>query len=194
MLTMRFFLAGIMQGSHVGAVLHDQDYRARIKRLLVEHVPGADVYDPLADHATSLEYDDDRAREVFWHHNRLCRKVDVVLAFLPAASIGTAIEMFEAYEHDRIVVAISPMVHNWAIKFLSHLLYTDMEQFEQAVRSGDFARRLDELRRDPGRAANQSSYPGRQPVSVESSMRFEVLRLVETLEHQENPPLRGSKD
>ena len=91
----------------------------------MEHVPGADVYDPLADHADSLKYDR-RAREVFWHHNRLCRKVDVVLAFLPEASIGTAIEMFEAYEHDRIVVAISPMIHNWAVKFLSHLLYTTL--------------------------------------------------------------------
>jgi hypothetical protein len=152
---MKFFLAGIMQGSHVGAVLHDQNYRARIKRLLVEHIPRADVYDPQADHPTSLEYDDDRAREVFWHHNRLCRTVDVVLAFLPEASIGTAIEMFEAYEHDRVVVAISPMIHNWAIKFLSHLLYKDLDEFEQAVRSGDFARRLDELVRDPERAGNR---------------------------------------
>ena len=29
---MRFFLAGIMQGSHAEALLHDQEYRARIKR------------------------------------------------------------------------------------------------------------------------------------------------------------------
>ena len=28
LLTMRFFLAGIMQGSHTGALLHDQDYRS----------------------------------------------------------------------------------------------------------------------------------------------------------------------
>lgn len=138
-----------MQGSHVGAVLHNQDYRARIKQLLVDHVPGADVYDPLADHAQSLDYDDAKAREVFWHHNRLCRTVDVVLAFLPEASIGTAIEMFEAYEHDRIVVVISPMVHNWAVKFLSHLLYPDVEQFEQDVRSGAFSRKLEELKRQP---------------------------------------------
>ena len=60
---MRFFLAGIMQGSHLAATLHNQDYRERIKRLLAEHFPDADVYDPLADHTDSLNYDDDRGRE-----------------------------------------------------------------------------------------------------------------------------------
>ncbi len=55
---MRFFLAGIMQGSHTAALVHDQDYRLRIKGLLEAHFPGADVYDPRADHANSIEYDE----------------------------------------------------------------------------------------------------------------------------------------
>ena len=78
-----------------------------------------------------------------------------MLAFLPEASIGTAIEMFEAYEHDRIVVVISPMIHNWAVKFLSHLLYPDIEQFEQDVRSGEFSRKLEEIQ---ARAALRSDH------------------------------------
>src|SRR4051812_36823271 len=86
-LPMRFFLAGIMQGSHLGFVLHNQDYRGRLKQLLAEHFPGADIYDPLADHANSLDYDEQKGREVFWHHNRLCREVDVVIAFVPEASM-----------------------------------------------------------------------------------------------------------
>ena len=146
---MQFFLAGIMQGSHLGFVLHNQDYRAHIKRLLAEHFPGAEVYDPLTDHANSLDYDEAKGREVFWHHNRLCREVDVVLAFVPEASMGTAIEMWEAHEHDRLVVTVSPLAHNWAVKFLSHVRYADMEEFEQAVREGSLARKLDELREGP---------------------------------------------
>ncbi len=55
---MQFFLAGIMQGSHLGEVLHHQGYRARLKQLLVAHFPAAEVYDPLADHQNSLDYDD----------------------------------------------------------------------------------------------------------------------------------------
>ena len=138
---MRFFLAGIMQGSHRGAELHNQDYRGQIKRLLVEHFPRAEIYDPLADHANSLGYDESRGREVFWHHNRLCREVDVVLAFVPEASMGTAIEMWEAHEHGRTVVTVSPLVHNWAVKFLSHVLYADLEQLREAIVSGQLAAR-----------------------------------------------------
>jgi len=136
---MRFFLAGIMQGSHLAATIHHQGYREQLKRLLAEHFPEADVYDPLADHADSLNYDEQRGRSVFLHHNRLCREVDVVLAFVPEASMGTAIEMWEAFEHGRAVITVSPLVHNWAVRFLSHAVYRDVEQFEAALRRGEVA-------------------------------------------------------
>jgi hypothetical protein len=142
---MRFFLAGIMQGSHLGSVLHNQDYRGRIKALLARHFPDSEIYDPLADHANSLDYDDQRGRSVFFYHNRLCREVDVVLAFVPEASMGTAIEMWEAYRHARAVIAISPMKHNWAVKFLSHALYADVDEFEAALGDGRLAERLREV-------------------------------------------------
>jgi hypothetical protein len=136
---MRFFLAGIMQGSHVGAALHNQGYRARIVQLLAAHFPEADVYDPMADHAGSLDYDDSRGRRVFFDHNRLCSQIDVLLAFVPEASMGTAIEMWEAFRHGRVVVAISPLKHNWAVKFLSQALYADLEEFEAALVGGQLA-------------------------------------------------------
>jgi hypothetical protein len=50
--------------------------------------------------------------------------------------------MWEAHQHGRTVVAISPLGHNWAIKFLSHLRYNDLTEFETAVQSGQFAARL----------------------------------------------------
>ena len=142
---MRFFLAGIMQGSHLAAVIHNQDYRGRIKRLLAAHFPGAEIYDPMADHADSLGYDDQRGRTVFFHHNQLCREVDVVLAFVPEASMGTAIEMWEAYRNGRAVITVSPLKHNWAVKFLSHALYADLEELEEAFVDGTLAARLREV-------------------------------------------------
>ncbi len=142
---MRFFLAGIMQGSHLAATIHNQDYRGRLKQLLAEHFPQADIYDPLADHADSLNYDDQRARGVFLHHNALCREVDVVVAFVPEASMGTAVEMWEAYQNGRAVIAVSPLKHNWAVKFLSHELYRDFEELEAALVSGQLAERLREI-------------------------------------------------
>src|SRR5258707_14977013 len=74
--SMRVFLAGIMQGSHVEAAMHPQGYRGRLKELLARHLPEAEVYDPLADHQESLDYDPDKGRSVFLHHNRMCREVD----------------------------------------------------------------------------------------------------------------------
>jgi hypothetical protein len=142
---MKIFLAGIMQGSHVGSVLHNQEYRGRIKRLLAEHLPHAEIYDPLSDHSNSLDYDDELGRRVFFHHNQLCGQVDVVVAIVPEASMGTAIEMWEAHRHGRIVVTISPLVHNWTVKFLSHVLYRGEEELAEALASGRLAAKLRDL-------------------------------------------------
>lgn len=134
---MKIFLAGIMQGSHLGAVLHRQDYRTELKRLLTERFPHADVYDPLADHSDSLDYDETRGRATFYRHNRMCRDVDLVVAFVPEASMGTAIEIWEAYRHGRRVVTISPLCHNWAVRYCSDVVYDDFDAFAAALRSGD---------------------------------------------------------
>jgi hypothetical protein len=143
---MRFFLAGIMQGSYAEALLHDQEYRTRIQQLLETHFPQAEVYDPRANHAESLGYDDVTGRSVFFRHNLMCREVDVLLAFVPEASMGTAIEMWEAYQHGAAVITVSPLKHNWAVKFLSHAVYTDMKELEAALERGDVARCIQSAR------------------------------------------------
>ncbi len=143
---MQFFLAGIMQGSHTEATLHDQDYRQRIARLIARSFPQAVVYDPRANHAESLGYDDLLGKRVFFQHNRMCREIDVLLAFVPAASMGTAIEMWEAYQNGAAVITISPLRHNWAVKYLSHALYADLEAFEAAIERGEVAQKIEEVR------------------------------------------------
>jgi hypothetical protein len=125
-----------MQGSHVGELLHPQGYRQLLRDLLDQHFPGCTVYDPLADHPNSLDYDDQQGREVFLRHNRLCRAVDVLIAFVPEASMGTAIEMWEASQNGGIVLTITPLVHNWAVKFCSHAVFADWSSFQQALESG----------------------------------------------------------
>jgi hypothetical protein len=154
----RIFLAGIMQGSHLGAVMHYQGYREQLRGLLEQHLPAAEVYDPLADHQLSLDYTEDRAREVFLFHNRLCGQIDVLIAFVPEASMGTAIEMWEAWRHQRVVIAISPLVLNWTIKYCSHAVYTDLESFQADLSSGKLATRIAEIQ------ANLS--PGTNPPGV----------------------------
>jgi hypothetical protein len=65
--------------------------------------------------------------------------------------MGTAIEMWEAHEHGRTVVTVSPLVHNWAVKFLSHVLYADLEELREAIVSGHLAEQL--LKVNPQRRA-----------------------------------------
>ena len=139
---MHIFLAGIMQGSHRGLELHDQGYRGRLVELLEAHLPAAKVYDPLAGHGESLEYHDDRARQVFYGHLEMCRDTDLLLAFVPEASMGTAMEMWEAWRSGRTVIAISPLTHNWAVKFCSHAVYGDIESLEHDLVTGVLAERI----------------------------------------------------
>ena len=148
---MRIFLAGIIQGSLTGATVHDQDYRGRIKRLLAAHFPEAEVYDPVADHGNSIEYDEATGRRVFFGHTRMCGQIDVLLAVVPEASMGTAIEMWEAYRHGAAVLTISPLEINWAVKFLSHAMYADLPEFEAALQSGEVASRIEEVLSRRGR-------------------------------------------
>lgn len=139
---MKIFLAGIMQGSHLGAALHNQNYRQHLKSLLAKHWPEAEIYDPLADHGDSLEYDDEQGRAVFMKHNEMCSEVDVLIAVVPEASMGTAIEMWQAHRAGRFVIAISPLSHNWAVRFLSDVVYEDVERFGSELASGKLQERM----------------------------------------------------
>ena len=143
---LRFFIAGIMQGSHAEPMMHDQDYRGHLKDLLLGHFPDAQVYDPLADHSGSIGYGKQKGRDVFFAHNRMCADVDVLVAFVPEASMGTAIEMWEAYTHDAVVITISPLAVNWAVRFLSHFLFEDVARFEESLECGELSRRIMEIR------------------------------------------------
>jgi hypothetical protein len=100
----------------------------------------------LANHRNSLQYKSATGREVFFAHNLMCREMDVLLAYLPEASMGTAIEMWEAHQHGAAVISISPLKHNWAVKFLSHTIYADMIEFESAINNGSLKQKINDIR------------------------------------------------
>ena len=138
----RFFLAGIIQGSIPGAAIHPQDYRRHIKEILLKHVPQAEVYCPMENHPDSLAYDEARGREVFFGHVELAAVSDVLVAFLPEASMGTAVEMWEAHRRGTAVLTVTPMLENWTVKFLSTHVFADLDAFERFVTSGELGRLL----------------------------------------------------
>lgn len=136
---LRVFIAGIMQGSRIEKALHGQDYREQIASMLRQAFPDADIYDPRAAHKNSPDYSNETGQETFLRHNRQCADVvDFLVAYLPEASMGTAIEMWEAWKSGATVISISPMTRNWAVKFLSDAVYPNLESFGQALRNGDW--------------------------------------------------------
>jgi hypothetical protein len=142
---MRIFLAGIMQGSHVAALVHDQMYRDTLRDLVQSHWPEAEVYDPFANHGNSIAYDRRRAGEVFMGHIEMCREFDLLVAYVPEASMGTAIEMWEAHQHGRTVITITPLVHNWVVQLTSRAVYRDFDAFAHAVTTGEIDRLLQQV-------------------------------------------------
>jgi hypothetical protein len=143
-LPLRFFIAGIMQGSMRDLTLHDQSYRTELCRRLQEYFPQCHVYDPFANHSNSVTYDDQKGRETFLMHNKMCgTEVDVLIAFVPEASMGTAIEMWEAYKNGAVVITISPLRLNWAIKFLSDVICENLAEFFDILQDGTIQKLLD---------------------------------------------------
>ena len=104
--------------------------------------PAAEVYDPFAGHGNSVGYDLERAREVFEGHVQMCREFDLVIAYVPEASMGTAIEVWEAHRHGRPVITITPLVHNWVVQLTSLAVYRDQDAFTVALESGEIDRLL----------------------------------------------------
>ncbi len=133
---MRVFIAGIMQGSRDDTEIEEQNYRREIVQLIRRYVPGVEILDPLELHPDSVTYDSERAKQTLLELAALAGRVDVLVAYVPSASMGTAIEMWHAYQGGARVYAISPMVDNWVVRSLSERVFTNMAAFVEFVAGG----------------------------------------------------------
>ncbi len=135
---MRIFIAGIMQGSRRDSGVDDQGYRQRITQAIRAHLPQADILDPWALHPDSPNYDYERGKQVYLSLNELAARTDVLIAFVPQASMGTAIEIWQAYQSHARIFTISPQAENWVVKFLSNRVFATLDEFIQFVERGEF--------------------------------------------------------
>ena len=147
MSTTTVFLAGIIQGSLVEADIHHQNWREPIKASLAAHLPDADVYCHYSQHPTSITYDLSRIREVFADGNRRAGACDLLIAYLPEASMGTGIEMHEAHAHGAVVVTITTMTANWVVRAYSDRIVPSLAAFDELAASGELDTLLTERRR-----------------------------------------------
>jgi len=133
---MRVFIAGIMQGSRTDRDIDAQDYRDKIAQALQSHVPDVELVDPLALHPDSVHYSPEQAKQTLLELVALAGQADALVAYVPSASMGTAIEMWHAYQGQAPVYTISPMTDNWVIRSLSERVFPDIAAFAAFVASG----------------------------------------------------------
>ncbi|MDO4586464.1 MAG: hypothetical protein Q4C95_04115 [Planctomycetia bacterium] len=132
---MRVFIAGIMQGSRKEKSLHSQNYRQEISEIFLKAFPEAEIYDPYAKNQNSLNYGDETGKETFLRHNKMCSTgIDVLIAYVPEASMGTAIEIWEAWKNGATILTISPLTKNWVVRYLSEAIYPDIETFADSLK------------------------------------------------------------
>lgn len=134
------FLSGVMQGSNVESVLHTQDYRQHLREIITATHPEAEVVCPAELNPDSVAYDNEAARRAFMGELDLAAETDVLVAYAPVATMGTAVEMYRAHAAGRLVFTVSPMATNWAIRFLSTRVFADLAAFEAFVRDGKLGR------------------------------------------------------
>ncbi|MBS1248880.1 MAG: hypothetical protein MAG431_00447 [Chloroflexi bacterium] len=126
---MKIFIAGVMQGSIKGHGIQGQDYRERIREAVKINHPDAKIVDPFSLFPDSVDYNDQRAKQVLFEMAAEAGASDMVISYLPEASLGTALEMIRAYDNGKTIFTISPMEKNWVIRALSTKLFPSLDEF-----------------------------------------------------------------
>ena len=140
---MKIFIAGIMQGSIKGQGIVGQDYRQLVRDAIKIRHPDAKIVDPFSLFPDSVEYDDQRAKQVLFEMAAEAGASDIVIAYLPQASMGTTLEMIRAYDNGKIVISISPMEKNWFIRAVSARIFPSLDEFCTWARQTDLAKLID---------------------------------------------------
>jgi hypothetical protein len=133
---MRVFIGGIMQGSRLDHYIDDQDYRRVIAEMVLARYPDAEIVDPNELHPDGVNYNDELAEKTLLDLFEQAASADLVVAYVPQASMGTAIEMWQGCQSGSPVVTISPMAANWVVKYISSVVLPDLDAFQAWIAGG----------------------------------------------------------
>ncbi|MBK7895121.1 MAG: MoaD/ThiS family protein [Candidatus Promineifilaceae bacterium] len=139
---LRVFIAGVMQANRHDTLMESQDYRLLLSDALRRHIPDVQLIDPWAENPNSLQYTDDQARHTFLSMTNKASEADLLIAYLPLPSMGTAMEMWQAYQNNTYIIAITPYVHHWAIRFTANDVLPDLESLLSWLEDGRFQQQI----------------------------------------------------
>ncbi|MGC9454852.1 MAG: hypothetical protein ACP5HU_08290 [Phycisphaerae bacterium] len=140
---MEVFLAGIIQGSLTEAAIHPQDWREPVREALSQCLNDARVYCHYSEHPDSITYELPDIRRTLQEGLDRAADCDLLIAYLPSASMGTALEMYVASAGGAVVVTITPMSANWVVRAYSDAILPDIEAFEEFCRKGKLSELLE---------------------------------------------------
>jgi hypothetical protein len=122
-----------MKGGIINEGLSDQSYRHKLHSLIKNIYPNAEIIGHNELYPEGVERFE---QEAFFELIKQASECDVIIAFLPMASMGTAIEIWEAYKKQKIILTVSPLNRNWSVKFLSSHIFSNMQSLESFLQKG----------------------------------------------------------
>lgn len=133
-----------MQGSRADIGIHDQSYRVAIGEAIKARFAEAEIIDPIEMHPEGgLNYGPEEAKRTLLELAEEAARADVLIAYLPEASMGTAVEMWQAYRAGKPILTISPLAENWVVRFLSTRVFPSLGAFESFVAEGELEKLLE---------------------------------------------------
>lgn len=139
---LRVFIAGVMQANRSDTQIESQDYRVQLTKRLKLHVPDVQLIDPWAENPNSIQYNEAQARHTFLTMTNKASEADLLIAYLPLPSMGTAMEMWQAYQNNTYIIAITPFVHHWAIRFTANDILPNLESLFGLMENGRFQQEI----------------------------------------------------
>ncbi len=133
----KIFVSGIVHGSRENEV-YPQCYRKRIVDVIEKSWQNAIISCPSIVHSKSSTETLTETVKAFEQQLSLLKKSDIVVAYIPEASMGAAIEIYNASLRGKYVVTITPLQTSRIIKIFSHDIYDSVDSFEQACEIGKF--------------------------------------------------------
>ena len=140
---MRVFIAGVIQGGLADESIHDQGYRVAIAEMIGSLYADAEIVDPHAENLDRLSWSREQKSEMFLRYAAEAARCDVLVAWLPQPSMGTAVEMYQAHLADVPVLAVSPLHDNWTIFSLATRVFPDLAALASFLSGAEFRQWID---------------------------------------------------
>ena len=147
-----YFLSGVMQGAKADGDgvegTMNQDYRGQMKEAILAADAAATVIEPwdlvgkvckeLHPEGTpwsDMFKDDAHVRMAFGTCVDAAAEADVLISYLPEASMGSAIEIYKARSAGKKILVVAPgsMAGNWTVRSYADRVFSSIEELRAAL-------------------------------------------------------------